>query len=290
MPLFLDGKRVKAIKHGTDDVSYVFSTFGTQKVRVWSQKLDFTTTSWTEIGQLIADGSWVNQKWELGNEHQLKFKDGTVGRVRIIGINDGREDTPRVDEDGNIIPWMYQVDKNGAGEKAHLTLELTALLPKTRRMYSTQASDSEPQTWSQSLLYKAMQPGGDIYENLPNDFQKIIFPVQKSSGISGNLPSADPDISTNYLFIPSLTEYLPPSDYEYAVNSQEGGQYQFYANAPDQIPKKLIGSSDNRNYYTRSASSYDKTLYNYFWTIGSQSSFGVTISSQMSGVTFACCL
>ena len=50
----------------------------------------------------------------------IKFKDNTSGVLRIIGINDGRETQK---------DFIFQSDKTAAGEKVHLTLELTSLLP-----------------------------------------------------------------------------------------------------------------------------------------------------------------
>lgn len=284
MPAFYNGNRIKRIFSGTQSIEKVY--YG--KKLVWDRYPKFSTLSWEEIGRMIQDGSWIENKWELGNLHKLRFKDGTSGTVRIIGIYDYRINGG-TEENPDQEPFQFQVDKQINGENAHLTLELTTCLPEEMSLFDSDAAT--PQTWSESNIYLMMQPGGAIYENLPDDFKQLVLPVIKKSGVTGEDTESTPIESENYLFIPSLIEYIGESDYEYNVNSSEGAQYQLYFLQPELINKKILnGDSTNIMYYTRSASAFSDALKDYFWAIGSFTSFSVYPSSTSLGISFACCI
>lgn len=274
MPIYYNGNKIRQVYHGSSPIESIYK--GSRLV--WSKYVDFYTSTWDEIGEMIQDGSWKDNKWNVGLNHRLQFKDGTSGYVRIIGINDGRQDK----ED-----FEYQVDKQADGTPVHITLELTALLPSTDYLYDS--TDSTAQTWSESLLYSKMQSGGTIYNNLPDDFKALILPCVKQSGRGGQAPSAEPVESANLLFPLSLEEYVGKSGYEYNVNSKEGLQYEYYAKGGD-ISKRPIGDVAQTMYYTRSAAAFENQLINYFWAIGSADSFSVYPSYTPLGVTFACCI
>ena len=274
MPLYYNGHKIRQVYKGSSSIESIYK--GSRLV--WSKYVDFYTSTWDEIGEMIQDGSWKDNKWSVGLNHRLQFKDGTLGYVRIIGINDGRQD----EED-----FEYQVDKQSDGTPVHLTLELTSLLPSDDYLF--ESTDATAQTWSESLLYSKMQDGGEIYNNLPDDFKSLILPCVKKSGRGGQAIDSEPVESTNLLFIPALEEYTGKSGYSYNVNSKEGLQYEFYGRG-GAIPKRPIGSVEQTMYYTRSAAAFENQLINYFWAIGSMDSFSVYPSYTPLGITFACCI
>ena len=115
MPIFKNQERVTAIHKADEDISQIY--YGTNLV--WQKKFSFGTSSWSEIKKMIEDGSWIEQGWKIGDTHSLRLKDKTKMYVRIIGINDGRENEP---------DFSFQIDKQEDGQKVHLTLELTQCL------------------------------------------------------------------------------------------------------------------------------------------------------------------
>lgn len=274
MPIFKNNERITAIHKSNEDISQVY--YG--KRLVWQKKFSFGTSSWSEIKKMIDDGSWLEQGWELGDTHSLRLKDKTKMYVRIIGINDGRE---------NDKDFSFQVDKSQEGQKVHLTLELTQCLPEKGFLFEETDGQSQ-QTYSDSLLYQRLQPSGDLFENLPNDLTPLIIPVVKNSGITGVNKDSQPQESINYLFVPSIREYVGNNDYE--INLLEGEIYQFYAKNPQYVQRPIINQQSNTYFWTRSASQIQDNVKNYFWSIGSSNNYAMYTSDTELALTYAFCI
>nr|DAH19302.1 MAG TPA: hypothetical protein [Bacteriophage sp.] len=66
-----------------------------------------------------------------------------------------------------------------------MVLELTTCLPDSYSINPEPEEDGISQSWGTSNLYKLMSPGGEIYDNLPDELQSMIIPVMKKSGKTG---------------------------------------------------------------------------------------------------------
>lgn len=275
MPIYNDKRRISKIYHNGKELSKIYQ--GTKII--WSNRLNFQTSSWMDIKSVIDNGTWKQQGWKIGDTHSIKFKDKTNGVLRIIGINDGRETQK---------DFIFQSDKTSTGEKAHLTLELTSLLP-TRYAINPQQEKDISQTWGTSNLYTLMCPKGEIYENLPNNVQSMILPVIKKTGASGQSDTATPLEVESYLFPLSMIEYLGASRPSNA-NSKEGAQYEYYSENLQYIPKHRPGSSYTEYYYTRSPVCEEGSLYDYQWAIGSSTAQQIKQNFDAIGVSFAFCI
>ena len=199
-------------------------------------------------------------------------------KVRIIGINDGHED---------VEGFSFQVDKQQDDQKVHLTLELTECLSDSGILFEGETSETS-QTYSESLLYPRLQPDGDLFNQLPDDLIPLILPVTKYSGITGQNKDSQPQASTNYLFIPSVIEYVGQNNYE--INIQEGLIYEFYYNNPQYVQKKVIGQNENTYYWTRSGSQIQDNVKNYFWSIASQNNYAMYPSNTELPIVYAFCI
>ena len=275
MPIFKNGKRVEEIHYKGEDIRAVY--LGTK--RVWSKEKTFGTCSWAEIAAMINDGTWTKQGWEVGDEHTLRLKNGNKMSVRIIGINDGREQEK---------DFIFQVDKDENDNNVHLTLELTSCIDN-RVLFSTY-QEKEQLEYSNSDLFAAYQPNGDIYELLPNDFKPLIIPAKKKCSITASSTSSEPSESIHYLFPLSVQEYAGVDALNYEINKKEGLVYEYYNRHPDFVPKKLFGTEQNIYYWTRSASQIKGNVYEYFWAIGSQNNHAMYPADTELAVTFGVCI
>ena len=275
MPIYNNKRRISKIYYNGKELSKIYQG---AKI-IWSNRLNFKTSSWADIKSAIDNGTWKQQGWKIGDIHLIKFKDNTSGILRIIGINDGRETQK---------DFIFQSDKTATGEKAHLTLELTSLLP-TRYAINPQQEKDISQTWGTSNLYTLMRPNGEIYENLPDNIQSMILPVIKKTGASGQSDTATPLEAESYLFPLSMVEYLGASAPSNA-NSKEGAQYEYYSENLQYIPKRRPGSSYSEYYYTRSPVCEEGSLYDYQWAIGSSTAQQIKQNFDAIGVSFAFCI
>ena len=274
MPIFKNQERITAIHKSNEDISQVY--YGTRLV--WQKKFSFGTSSWSEIKKMIDDGSWLEQSWKIGDTHSLRLKDKTKMYVRIIGINDGREDGQ---------DFSFQVDKQQDGQKVHLTLELTQCLPVKGFLFNATEGE-ESQTYGDSLLYQRLQPEGDLYQNLPDDLIPLIIPVVKNSGVTGQNKDSEPQTSLNHLFVPSIREYVGDNSYE--INLSEGQVYQFYAENPQNVQRPIVNQQENTYFWTRSASQIENNVKNYFWSIGSSNNYSMYTSDTELALTYAFCI
>lgn len=274
MPIFKNQKRIISIQKSDKKIKYLY-----QGARlVWQDKLSFNTSSWSEIGKMISDGSWIEQGWEVGDTHSIYLKNGNKMKVRIIGINDGRE---------TGTDFNYQVDKTKNDEKVHLTLELTQCLEEKNILFN-ESENVEAQTYSDSLIYQKLQPDGEIFAQLPDDLIPLIIPVVKNSGVSGQNKNSLPQSSENYLFLLSVLEYVGQNNYE--INSSEGQIYEFYANNPESIKRTIFGQGENIYFWTRSSSQIQDSVKDYFWSIGSVNNYAMYPSSTELPISYAFCI
>lgn len=274
MPIFKNQKRIISIQKSDKKIKYLY-----QGARlVWQDKLSFNTSSWSEIGKMISDGSWIEQGWEVGDTHSIYLKNGNKMKVRIIGINDGRE---------TGTDFNYQVDKTKNDEKVHLTLELTQCLEEKNILFN-ESENVETQTYSDSLIYQKLQPDGEIFAQLPDDLIPLIIPVVKNSGVSGQNKNSLPQSSENYLFLLSVLEYVGQNNYE--INSSEGQIYEFYANNPESIKRTIFGQGENIYFWTRSSSQIQDSVKDYFWSIGSVNNYAMYPSSTELPISYAFCI
>ena len=274
MPIFKNQERITAIHKSNENISQIY--YGTRLV--WQKKFSFGTSSWSEIKKMIDDGSWIEQGWKIGDTHSLRLKDKTKMYVRIIGINDGREDSQ---------DFSFQVDKQQDGQKVHLTLELTQCLPVKGFLFNTTEGE-ESQTYGDSLLYQRLQPEGDLYQNLPDDLIPLIIPVVKNGGVSGQNKDSEPQTSLNHLFVPSIREYVGNNSYE--INLSEGQIYQFYSENPQNVQRSIVNQQENTYFWTRSASQIKDNVKNYFWSIGSSNNYSMYTSDTELALTYAFCI
>lgn len=274
MPIFKDNKRITSIYEQGKSISQIHYN----NKLIWQKKFSFSSSSWTEIKNKINDGTWSEQGWKLGDTHSLYLKNGQKMKVRIIGINDGHEEADN---------FAFQIDKTPEGEKVHLTLELIDCLPDAQILFNGNL-DNESQTYSDSLLFTKLQPSGDLFEQLPDEVKSLIIPVIKYSGITGQSKNSSPAKSTNYLFIPSIIEYVGQNNYE--INTQEGLIYEFYSYNPQLVQKKIIGQNENTYYWTRSASQVQDNVKDYFWSIASQNNYAMYPSNTELPIVYAFCI
>lgn len=277
MPIFQNDNRIKQIYAGENKVIAIRQGNNL----LWTPRADFYSSSWQEIKNWIDNGEWKSQKWSVGDVHSLVMKDGSIYQVRILAIYDGSE---------NSKEYKGQIDYTAAGTKPHLVLELTQCLADSYYINEEPDEDNQPQTWGSSYLKTLMSPGGEIYENLPDEVKEMIIPVAKKTGISGNTKTSAPESQESYLFPLSVQEYVGEGCANNDVNTKEGLQYQYYIDNPNLVVKKPYGDSRNVVYYTRSPMQAEGELYEYFWAIGGRNNFSIFPSYTPLNVTFAFCI
>lgn len=277
MPIFINNKRVQLIYKGETPIEEIH----TQNALVWTPKADFATASWSEIKKWIENGTWKKQGWNEGDEHTIMTKDGYRLTVRILAIYDGRE---------MDFKYLGQIDRDQYNNKPHMVLELTSCLPDSYSINPEPEEEDTPQSWGTSNLYKLMSPGGEVYDNLPDELQSMIIPVMKNSGITGKAQDSSPETVKSYLFPLSIREYVAKANITSEINNSEGTQYQYYIVNPGYVVKKEYGGDKNIVYYTRSAMQAENELYEYFWAIGGANNYATYPSYISLGTTFAFCI
>lgn len=277
MPIFINNKRVQLVYKGETPIEEIH----TQNALVWTPKADFATASWSEIKKWIENGTWKKQGWNEGDEHTIMTKDGYRLTVRILAIYDGRE---------MDFKYLGQIDRDQYNNKPHMVLELTSCLPDSYSINPEPEEEDTPQSWGTSNLYKLMSPGGEIYDNLPDELQSMIIPVMKNSGITGKAQDSSPETVKSYLFPLSIREYVAKANITSEINNSEGSQYQYYIVNPGYVVKKEYGGDKNIVYYTRSAMQAENELYEYFWAIGGSNNYATYPSYISLGTSFAFCI
>lgn len=277
MPIFINNKRVQLIYKGETPIEEIH----TQNALVWTPKADFATASWSEIKKWIENGTWKKQGWNEGDEHTIMTKDGYRLTVRILAIYDGRE---------MDFKYLGQIDRDQYNNKPHMVLELTSCLPDSYSINPEPEEEDTPQSWGTSNLYKLMSPGGEVYDNLPDELQSMIIPVMKNSGITGKAQDSSPETVKSYLFPLSIREYVAKANITSEINNSEGTQYQFYIANPGYVVKKEYAGDKNIVYYTRSAMQAENELYEYFWAIGGANNYATYPSYMSLGTSFAFCI
>lgn len=277
MPIFINDKRVQLIYKGETPIEEIH----TQNALVWTPKADFATASWSEIKKWIEKGTWKEQGWKEGDEHTIMTKDGHRLIARIIAIYDGREED---------VKYLGQIDRDQYYNKPHMVLELTTCLPDSYSINPEPEEDGISQSWGTSNLYKLMSPGGEIYDNLPDELQSMIIPVMKKSGKTGKAQDSTPETIKSYLFPLSIREYVAKANITSEINNNEGYQYQYYIANPGYVVKKEYGGDKNIVYYTRSAMQAENELYEYFWAIGGANNYATYPSYISLGTSFAFCI
>ena len=277
MPIFIDNKRVQLIYKGETPIEEIHA----QNATIWTPKADFATASWAEIKKWIEKGTWKEQNWSEGDVHTIHMKDDHILTARILAIYDGREEK---------ATYKGQIDRDENNAKPHMVLELVTCLPDSYPINSEPEVENTPQSWGTSNLYKLMSPGGEIYDNLPNELQSMIIPVMKKSGISGKIQNSSPEITKSYLFPLSIREYVAKNNITSEINNSEGSQYQYYINHPGHVVKKEYAGDKNIVYYTRSAMQAENELYEYFWAIGGANNYATYPSYISLGTSFAFCI
>lgn len=295
MPCYINQNKIKNIYYNKKPITKVYQN----REVIWSQGNNFYTCSWTEIGNLL-NKVGEQQNWTIGLKHPLNMKDGTQAEVRIIGLQDTKLLSTHekkdlsyfIEEEQEKDKPIYQVDYTPYEDKkvpVHMTLELTTCLSKG--IINELVDDNSSQTWSTSALRAAMQKGGAIYENLPDDFKNLLLPVIKRTGRTGSDGTIAPETSLDYLFVPALTEYIGQNAAAtYNVNAREGRQYQAYGENLAVQKQLITNPGQNIMYYTRSPATFEDSLYDYFWAIGASNNFSIYPSSTELGITFACCI
>lgn len=277
MPIFVNNKRVQLIYKGETPIEELHA----QNATVWTPKADFATASWREIKKWFEKGTWKKQGWTEGDTHSIQMKNGYTLTARIIAIYDGREE---------MTAYKGQIDKDETATKPHMVLELTSCLPDSYSINPEPEEENTSQSWGTSNLYKLMSPGGEIYENLPDELQSMIIPVMKKSGITGQVQTSTPETVKSYLFPLSIREYVSKENITSEINNSEGTQYQYYIDNPGYVVKKEYGGDKNIVYYTRSAMQAENELYEYFWAIGGANNYATYPSYISLGTTFAFCI
>lgn len=277
MPIFVNNKRVQLIYKGETPIEELHA----QNATVWTPKADFATASWREIKKWIEKGTWKEQGWTEGDTHSIQMKNGYTLTARIIAIYDGREE---------MTTYKGQIDKDETATKPHMVLELTSCLPDSYSINPEPEEEDTPQSWGTSELYKLMSPGGEIYENLPDELQSMIIPAMKKSGITGQVQNSTPETVKSYLFPLSIREYVSKDNITSEINNSEGTQYQYYIDNPGYVVKKEYAGDKNIVYYTRSAMQAENELYEYFWAIGGANNYATYPSYISLGTTFAFCI
>lgn len=185
----------------------------------------YTWDSLREIADQFTDGSILTDDAlkeefenyaENGDTKEVYIRNGStiidLLNVRIIGFN--------ADYKSNIS------DNNTAGMTFMAVNSLNSIQPYTD-IVTTRTS------YSTSIIKKALNDGGEIYNGLPEELKNNIVPVVKASayGWEGISYYADLEYSLDKMFLPSLSE-LGANGPE-IVNA--GNKYEYIANDPYRV-------------------------------------------------------
>lgn len=281
MPIFYNKKRIRHLTAGGKDIVQV--NYGTKPV--WTNKVNFATTTWDEVAELLGADDWQEQGWQEGITHLLVTKSGKKLTARVVAVYDGRED--EVDENGDST-YPYQIDHDENGNKPHLVMEITQSVESGQALNSTSLSTSN--SFNQLEIFSRLCPGGDLYDDLPDNVQSLIIPVMKKYAATGQAKTSTPVEVKSYLFFPALCELV--GEINDSVNTSEGGQYYYYYQNPNAIQRAVYGDSSGTPtyYWTRSASQYEDSSYNYYWAAGSATGYAMYSSQSELPITYLFCI
>ncbi len=141
--------------------------------------------------------------------------------------------------------------------------------------------------FTKSILCRALQEGGSVYNMLPNDLLKEIVTVNKNVAISSD--SGNSYIAQPYkakLFSLAHDEILNNDPYAVSTEGTKYRYYQTHTTTADYIKYAVGGSA--YNYWLRSPSTY---YNNSAWRFLSNGSIGVHIvNAIMNAVAPAFCI
>lgn len=223
---------------------------------------DLADYSWAEISEISKAGVAADH-FAVGDEKDITLTTGETITFQIIGFN-------------------HDVLSDGSGY-AGITFQMKNLLATT---YNMNSSKTNVGGWTSCAMRTRLQPGGAIYDTLPDDVKAVIRPVEKRTSV-GNT-STSRKTTNDYAFLLSEVEIIGTT---YSSVTGEGTQYDYYnsyANTADLKVKKLSNGSGSANsWWGRSPCKSDTST---FCGVMSYGSLGRFDSTGSLGVSFAFCV
>lgn len=212
--------------------------------------------TWEQIAQACADRDPILDSWLVGDE-----KDEVINGETLTFVIVGKDHDDLADGSG----------------KAPLTFGMKNLMASTRQMHS---SNTNSGSFAGSTMYSWL--AGTIYPNLPTELKDAIKAVNKktSSGGSSSRIRTDP----MYLWLFAEIEVFGTTTYSHAG---EGTQYPYFVTASERI-KRLSNGAGNASYWQER--SPNRNSGNYFCSVDTSGSAGITFATGSFGVCFGFCI
>ena len=234
-------------------------------VEIWPNMLykqSLADSSWATISQISKSGN-AESYYSIGDEKDIELTNGETLTLRIIGFN-------------------HDVLSDGTGYSG-ITFETKHLMSSTLSMNS---SNTNVGGWRESAMRTRLQPGGSIYNALPQEVQDVIRPVNKVTSV-GNAGTAL-ETTNDYCFLLSEVEIFGSTTYSVAGEGKQYDYYSSYATTAAKRVKYLSNGSGSAIYWwERSPLSSASTGFCLVRSDGI-ASYGIAVSS--GGVSFGFCV
>lgn len=218
--------------------------------------------SWATISQ-IAKGGNAESYYALGDEKEITLTTGEVLTLRIIGFN-------------------HDVLSDGAGF-AGITFETKHLMSAKMNMNK---NDTNKDGWRGCAMRTRLQPGGSIYNVLPQDLRNVIRPVNKVTSVGYAVNALE--TTSDYAFLLSEVEIFGNNSYSVKGEGKRYGYYNDYANTNALRVKKLANGTDAAYFWwERSPYSGNAGSFCYVISYGGADNYGASYSI---GVSFGFCV
>lgn len=244
------------------EVSFDVTPFMYTKTADLSDKHILAEDSWETISALAQSGS-PEMYYTLGDEKDVELTTGETVTLQIIG-------------------FTHDVLADGTGY-AGITFCMKNSMASTNNMNS---SSTNVGGWASCAMRTRLQPGGAIYDTLPDDVKAVIRPVQKVTSV-GNAGTAL-ETTNDYCFLLSEVEIFGSTSYSVAG---EGKQYDYYSSYATTSAKRVKylsnGSGSAYTWWGRSPYSSDSTIFCYVYSGGDAS---YSYANLSRGVSFGFCV
>ena len=243
-------------------VSFDVTPYMYSKTPNLSDKHILAEDSWATISQIAKSGN-AESYYTIGDEKEIELTTGETLTLRIIGFN-------------------HDVLSDGTGYSG-ITFETKHLMSSKLAMNS---SDTNVGGWRESAMRTRLQPGGSIYNVLPQEVRDVIRPVNKVTSV-GNVGSAL-ETTSDYAFLLSEVEIFGSTSFSVAGEGKRYDYYGSYATTSARRIKNLANGTGSANYWwERSPASGSTSNFCY---VGSNGNAGYGYAGASFGVSFGFCV
>lgn len=238
------------------------SGISAEKISLYSEAVSNNASVTSDTSVVYIDHGKEHYKITVGDQVTLSLN-GTNYAFDIIGFNHD-----------NLTTSTAYGEETATG-KAGITFQMHDCFATTYPMNST---DTNSGGWKSSAMRTSTMETMKGY--LPDDWEAIIKPVNKASGLGDGSSSGTETVSDNCFLLAEIEIF---GNTTYSV-SGEGTQYAYYKAGNSKVKKK---SGSSYRWWERSPRSYNSDR---FCSISINGNANISLSSGVYGVAFGFCV